>query len=197
MSEIEDIFASKGKAEALPTQNYHASASKVTSKAEKKKKKRQKSAVPSSDSSKTQHTESVVLLKKRQLPETVVDTSHAPHKRQKQKHTEVAENSAFQDSRGTSGGSKLLRLSLFRYIHRLKLTTEKRTEEGWLVYKEDELGINDTGGGKLPNMFNCSLFTTPSNQTLHCVHLTVIVVSFLSQQSDIRIKEFCRLLKSI
>jgi len=71
----------------------------------------------------------------------------------------------------------------------LKLSTGKRTEEGWLVYKEDELGISSTGGGKLPTAFNCSLFTVPSNQTPRCVHLTVIVVSFLSRQSDVRIKK--------
>ena len=113
MSEIEDIFASKGKAKPLPTQI--ASSSKATSKAEKKKNKNKKSAVASY---------TVVPSRKRQLPETVVDTSHelaAPPKRQKtgkEKHPQAAENgrenlAAFQDSRGTSG-SELLPPSLFQ-----------------------------------------------------------------------------------
>ena len=126
MSEIEDIFASKGKAKALPTQNYDAS-SKVTSKAEKKKKKNKKSAVASS---KTQCTEPVAPSRKRQLPETVVDTSHeltAPLKRQKtekEKQPQEAEFAAFQDSRGTIG-SKLRSSLLLQYIHGSKITTRE------------------------------------------------------------------------
>ncbi|KAF8912809.1 hypothetical protein CPB84DRAFT_1759560 [Gymnopilus junonius] len=137
MSEIDDIFASKGKQKQDPLPSP-----------EKKKKK--KSDVPLK-------TYAVApTSKKRPLPETVVDTSDtlpAPSKRRKgvppsanaKKSKKVDKKKSdvdpeFKDSRGCE--------------------SRRKTEEGWSVYKEDELGIGDQGG----------------DQTLLCAHSIVIVV---------------------
>jgi len=54
----------------------------------------------------------------------------------------------------------------------------RKTEEGWLVYKEDELGIGDEGGGKLVCVFCFLLFT--AFQTLRYVPLIVNAVRCVS-----------------
>lgn len=54
----------------------------------------------------------------------------------------------------------------------------RKTEEGWNVYKEDELGITAHGGGKL-SPFPPSPFFTRSAQIPPCVHLTANAVCLL------------------
>ena len=52
----------------------------------------------------------------------------------------------------------------------------KKTEEGWDIYKEDELGISQEGGGELEGL--CHRYTTYSfEQTRQIVRLIVIAVS--------------------
>ncbi|KAJ7431826.1 hypothetical protein B0H11DRAFT_1941227 [Mycena galericulata] len=73
--------------------------------------------------------------KKRLVPETVIDpsTRPPPPKKTKLDKPSVVVGSAkedtekFKDSRGSG--------------------PRRKTEEGWSIYKEDELGIGDDGGG--------------------------------------------------
>ncbi|KAJ7071220.1 hypothetical protein C8F01DRAFT_1109573 [Mycena amicta] len=72
--------------------------------------------------------------KKRPAPDTVLDSSQKKQKVDSKKPKLVpkknnprAEIQQFKDSRGTG--------------------PRRKTEEGWSIYKEDELGINDEGGG--------------------------------------------------
>lgn len=113
MSEIDNIFASKGKAKALPPQSSPAV------KLSKKKQKKQIIDAHSLPIDKDETTSSSGSSKKRRLPETVVDTSNdipASFKRQKTSgakksksnrddKSQVDENNltSFKDSRGSSG----------------------------------------------------------------------------------------------
>ncbi|KAH9486786.1 hypothetical protein JR316_0000851 [Psilocybe cubensis] len=123
MSEIDAIFASKAAPPPPPSPPPTKPAKK---KSKKKKTAPQPSPPPPPSSS-----------KKRPPPETVVDTSHKrikssqpqPNPDKKSTKTDKKALDGFKDSRGTA--------------------SRRTTEEGWLVYKEDELGIGDTGGGKL------------------------------------------------
>ncbi|KAK2461805.1 hypothetical protein APHAL10511_006268 [Amanita phalloides] len=114
MSEIDQIFATKGKALDPPPSN-------------KKEKKRALDVSGHGHSS--EH-------KKRPLPETVIDIvqpkrpkiARATKSRSNRSDYQDDDQTKFKDSRG--------------------LTTRRTTEEGWPIYKEDELGISDGGGGK-------------------------------------------------
>jgi len=129
MSEIDDIFASK------PTS---------------KKKQQQKPSTSSFPQSKPKSVEES-SCKKRPLPETVVDVSAdlaGPSKRRKKntipnknsKLNETKKNpnkiTGFEDSRGSDD--------------------RRKTEEGWLVYKEHELGLNSEGGDTPLCPFDCN-----------------------------------------
>ncbi|KAJ8702786.1 hypothetical protein PTI98_001472 [Pleurotus ostreatus] len=130
-SEIDDIFAGKGKAKAndpTPSPSQSLPASKSSKKKNKRKSKPEVNEQPQVSSS-----------KKRPLPETIVDTSTTLGKRPKIEKRPSAKTSSstprddidrFNDSRGTS--------------------SRKTTEEGWAIFKEDELGINPEAGGQCP-----------------------------------------------
>ncbi|KAG6911851.1 hypothetical protein DXG01_000098 [Tephrocybe rancida] len=132
MSEIDDIFSSKGKGQAAQPV---ASTSSLSDKNEKKKKKtkKRKRDEPTSD----------LTIQPQPIPETVVDTSNSiiSSKRPKIESKPKASNSKpstteeFSDSRGSR--------------------TRKTTEEGWTIYKEDELGIRDEGGDTPLCPFDC------------------------------------------
>ncbi|KAF5312495.1 hypothetical protein D9619_003149 [Psilocybe cf. subviscida] len=147
MSEIDDIFSGKAKAKSKgPASSIPATvgaAASSSSKKEKKKKRKRADADEAKDASAP-----AAPSTKRPVPETIVDTSHSlsgPSKRQKgePKAAKLAkgdakkldEDAAFKDSRGTSD--------------------RRKTEEGWLVYKEDELGIGDEGGDTPLCPFDC------------------------------------------
>ncbi|CAA7266581.1 unnamed protein product [Cyclocybe aegerita] len=130
MSEIDNIFAFKGKAKALTTPLKDApTSSKVLSKQDKKKmkKKMKQKTVASVDDFKAEKaTPESSSSKKRPLPETVVDSSHslqAPSKRRKgdskrnddhsSKSTTASKPGAdtetdFKNSRGTSSRMALI-----------------------------------------------------------------------------------------
>ncbi|PPQ67348.1 hypothetical protein CVT24_011531 [Panaeolus cyanescens] len=147
MSEIDDIFASKGKVKQQVSQpDPPSQASKSKSKKKKSKSEKPKTAAEQPSTGKT--PEPVPSQsKKRSLPETIVDSSSqiaAPPKRLKTKDAKKSKSSNsksgptdadFADSRGKS--------------------TRRQTEEGWLVYKEDELGIKDEGGDTPLCPFDC------------------------------------------
>lgn len=174
MSEIDDIFASKGKAKA-------PDAVPAKESADKKKKKKKKSSKTPVEESKPESSSS----KKRPAPETVVDPSvQIPQKRQKVRApTENAAKSKkdkedeedFKDSRGT--GPRMC--SLLPSLPRLTPQPGRKTEEGWSIFKEAELGIDPTAGGKQVHRHPYLLFTSV-RQTRPCVHSIAIVVSVRS-----------------
>ncbi|KAF9569711.1 hypothetical protein CPC08DRAFT_745598 [Agrocybe pediades] len=166
MSEIDDIFASKakGKKPDLPPADPLPSSSSSSSKKKKKKKTQDAPPPPSADVAPSS--------KKRPAPETVVDTSDlliASSKRQKTNDDEKKSKAtkadrkkpdvdpSFTDSRGTGD--------------------RRKTEEGWSVYKEDELGINDEGGGKLlyvPALLPVLLL--PTRHTVMSIRLRLLLL---------------------
>jgi len=81
-------------------------------------------------------------LKKRPAPETIIDPStRPPQKKTKVDKPAVVAGSnkedaeRFKDSRGSG--------------------PRRKTEEGWSIYKEDELGIGDEGGDTPLCPFDC------------------------------------------
>ncbi|PPQ89411.1 hypothetical protein CVT25_002229 [Psilocybe cyanescens] len=175
MSEIDDIFASKAKHKDLPPPSPPSLLpfSKSSLKKAKKKKKRKSSAEDDPPQKDTDSSDPITAStsKKRPAPETVVDTSDrltAPIKRHKGLLTKGEDKAPkpsksdkkgldeFKDSRGTGD--------------------RRTTEEGWLVYKEDELGIGDEGGGELQCVRHILLSIVTLYQRLRYVPLTAIVV---------------------
>ncbi|KAJ2919000.1 hypothetical protein MD484_g1400, partial [Candolleomyces efflorescens] len=131
MSEIDAIFASKGKAKATDPEAPAPKSSK------KKKKQKKNTSDPQ---------QAPTASKKRPAPETIVDTSvQIPQKRQKTDRPSEQQKSkpkkskeeedSFKDSRGTG--------------------PRRKTEEGWSIYKEDELGISNGGGDTPLCPFDC------------------------------------------
>ncbi|KAH9857886.1 hypothetical protein C2E23DRAFT_891850 [Lenzites betulinus] len=147
-SEIDDIFASKGTSSAAaPT----ASSSSTSQAPEKKKRKKDRSA-----KRKRSDGADAVPPKpaKRKVPETVFDPSAAvglpSAKEAKTRKADKPATSAaklakpkknredddrFKDSRGTG--------------------PRRKTEEGFSIFKEDELGITDQGGDTPLCPFDC------------------------------------------
>ncbi|KAK7064390.1 DUF1764-domain-containing protein [Favolaschia claudopus] len=128
MSEIDDIFAKR------PV----ASTSAIPSASKKKQKPKEKPAATVPDKSIP-----VTSSKKRPAPETVVDSSSRPppKKPRAEKPKAVAApvdkeaTERFKDSRGFG--------------------PRRKTEEGWSIYKEDELGISHDGGDTPLCPFDC------------------------------------------
>ncbi|KAG2077153.1 DUF1764-domain-containing protein [Suillus decipiens] len=139
-SEIDDIFAAKGKARAVEP------APIPSVKKEKKKKRKDKLSTsdeisPSSESK---------TLKKRPLPETIVDPSFkssssskrpkldalVSSQREKVYHeTRKEDEDRFKNSRGSG--------------------PRRKTDDGFNIYKEDELGISNAGGDTPLCPFDC------------------------------------------
>lgn len=173
-SEIDDIFSSKpkGKAKAalLPAPTIPSTEPSKKSKKKKNDAKRKREADDEANSQSA----------KRRLPETVLDPSVHPQptaskvvppksiraaKLQKlavggatTNKSKKQEEELFKDSRGTGPRTHNPSFSCF-YTN--VLPTGRKTEEGFAIYKEDELGISDTGGSKrsftaAPNRQNCS-----------------------------------------
>ncbi|KAF8740551.1 hypothetical protein AX14_008164 [Amanita brunnescens Koide BX004] len=134
MSEIDKIFAAKRIADPQPS----------IAPSKSKKKRKHKSTRPQSDAPGSDPPSD---RKKRPEPETVVDpSSDINPKRQKLDRTNVPPKSkskrsdkddekTFKDSRGSAA--------------------RRTTEEGWLIYKEDELGIREDGGDTPLCPFDC------------------------------------------
>jgi len=157
MSEIDDIFSFKGKAPAIQP---IATASSLPAKKKKAKDKKRKRDAELADHPSVQPS--------RPAPETVFDPSTLVssvkrpkiEKRVKVPMTLAKEadlESTFTDSRGSR--------------------PRKKTEEGWAIYKEEELGIREEGGGKHFICCSFSLLMSAWTQTRHYAHLTVNAVS--------------------
>ncbi|KAI0815153.1 hypothetical protein BC629DRAFT_1588829 [Irpex lacteus] len=151
LNEIDDIFASKGKVN--PSQPSSSSKTpenrdKVTKKSSKKKRKREAAQEVKDTNDAEEHERPA----KRKVPETVVDPSislSAPVKQKKSAAPEKREGAVkkpkkkgdkedeerFKDSRGTG--------------------PRRKTEEGFLIFKEDELGISGEGGDTPLCPFDC------------------------------------------
>lgn len=169
MADIDAIFASTKskkssvlKSSSLPKSTFipepTRSSSKKKSKAKKKKGESSKEAPATLSTSDTPP---------KPTPETIVDpslalktapsSSHPPKQitsRQKRKKTEDARED-FADSRGKS--------------------SRRKTDEGWSIYKEDELKISASAGGTYSFLHKFSLHSS-CTQTHHCVHLIVNAV---------------------
>lgn len=154
MSEIEDIFAAKGRLKATPSLPTPTQGS-----TDKKKSKRNDPMVFSKPAvedagSLTNSQSTKKSSTKRPAPETIVDLSvslPSASKKQKRdpssskmddakiqklkKSPKSQEDDGFTDSRG--------------------IGPRKRTEEGWAVYREDELGITNEGGDTPLCPFDC------------------------------------------
>ncbi|KAI9062961.1 DUF1764-domain-containing protein [Trametes sanguinea] len=152
-SEIDEIFASKGKSSSLAASSASASTSSQLSEKKSKKKKKDKRKRDDADAP-AEHKEEAAPPKpvKRKVPETVFDPSAslpsikeaktrkadksagaAPKAKKPKKDREEEER--FKDSRGTG--------------------PRRTTEEGFAIYKEDELGITDQGGDTPLCPFDC------------------------------------------
>ncbi|KAJ3760414.1 hypothetical protein EV360DRAFT_39832 [Lentinula raphanica] len=133
-SEIDDIFASKGKPHPVPGSSKPISSpiKKVISKKDKKRKRK------ASDSTKD-HGDTTTAEKSKKVPETIIDPSASMPSAKRVKISKSSEKAGsgtkkeeekFKDSRGSG--------------------PRRKTEEGWSIYKADELGIkdDDEGGGE-------------------------------------------------
>ncbi|KXN89888.1 hypothetical protein AN958_04892 [Leucoagaricus sp. SymC.cos] len=159
MSEIDDIFTSKGKAKAVPSLDPSLPVSK--------KKKKDKKKKPTADVTPAALPPAI----KRPLPETVVDPSSvpAPKKRHRvdndlparAKRPKTKKNSKeeeqFKDSRGTG--------------------PRRKTEEGWSIYKEAELGLTAEGGDTPLCPFDCDCCECDS-MILTSRHVHMVAIGF-------------------
>ncbi|KAG1757420.1 hypothetical protein EDB19DRAFT_1657375 [Suillus lakei] len=144
-SEIDDIFAAKGKAKAIEL----APLPSVMEKKAKKKKRKDRPST-SDETKEINRSSNSKTLKKRPLPETVVDPSFkasssskrpkldasASSQREKTTHeTRKEDEDRFKDSRGSG--------------------PRRKTDDGFNIYKEDELGISNAGGDTPLCPFDC------------------------------------------
>ncbi|KAL1952067.1 hypothetical protein VTO73DRAFT_1216 [Trametes versicolor] len=148
-SEIDDIFASKGRSSAAAP--AASSSSSQAPEKKKKKKDKDKSAKRKRDADPDVEEAAPSKPPKRKIPETVFDplaaigapsakegrprkTTATVVKAQKPKK-DREEDGRFKDSRGTG--------------------PRRKTEEGFSIFKEDELGITDQGGDTPLCPFDC------------------------------------------
>ncbi|KAI0693112.1 hypothetical protein BC835DRAFT_1276470 [Cytidiella melzeri] len=158
-SEIDDIFASKGQQNSSQPA---ASSSKLVQKPDhttKKSSKRKRKLVSVQEVKAVDDNAEHNRRAKRRAPETVFDTSLAipssvvqkkrisTKKTKKDDGTEAEER--FKDSRGTG--------------------PRRRTEEGFAIYKEDELGISAQGGDTALCPFDCQCCESAAFN-LRCAH---------------------------
>lgn len=190
-SEIDDIFAgkSKGKGKSAVASTPSASNSVAPAlevKKKKKSKKRKRADGVGEDGDAEEITSLVPVLpqpsKKNKVPETIIDpslpsapskppptTTASSSKKKKTTTSSVQNDDGFADSRGTG--------------------PRKRTEEGWSVFKEAELGIDVEAGGTcdLYSQGWCTVVIGGSQGHL-CVRLIAIVVSAVFQHGEVWVK---------
>ncbi|KAI0348644.1 DUF1764-domain-containing protein [Trametopsis cervina] len=148
-SEIDDIFATKGKHASLKDSSSSVTTQKPDTSAKKSSKKKRKREVAKEEKA-VDDKEDQERPAKRKIPETVVDPSieiSAPKKQERsarpskleavksKKKDNKGEEEKFKDSRGTG--------------------PRRKTDEGFAIYKEDELGITEQGGDTPLCPFDC------------------------------------------
>ncbi|KAJ8084175.1 hypothetical protein AAF712_001035 [Marasmius tenuissimus] len=127
-SEIDDIFASKGKAKAALKPQPEPSSSTKSKPEKKRKRKHQATSIVTSSSAPETVVDPSIKIPTTKRQKVTKDSADTKTKATK-KAEKTSDNDGFTDSRGTG--------------------PRRKTEEGWSVFKEDELGINDEGGGNL------------------------------------------------
>ncbi|KIY45436.1 DUF1764-domain-containing protein [Fistulina hepatica ATCC 64428] len=139
MSEIDDIFSGKGfPTPVAPALSVDAKEKKRFSKS--KKHKRTEHAVETSSKKAKSTVQTIVdtsdIVKKPKAHNSAKTPSHKPSTLKKNSKPPTGDDQAtFRDSRGTG--------------------PRRKTEEGWSIYKEDELGIGNEGGDTPLCPFDC------------------------------------------
>ena len=166
-SEIDDIFAAKKsttKVVAQPAASTSASTDATGSKKKKKDKKRKRQAEEVQDPGVNEERS-----QKKRVIETVHDSSTtissvssskavksgkgASAAKPKTVKKEKEDLGRFKDSRGTGPRERKLSCDVWLWFHK---TLGRKTEEGFAIFKEAELGINPEAGGTLsPNFLQC------------------------------------------
>jgi len=169
-SEIDDIFAGKSTGKRVQPEEAATSKNSVPVGGKKKKKKSKKteeaqelafSKKNKSSKSKgfsesvTEDTKPESKKRKRSPPQEVVDSS-LPAKRPKSEQFVASSQvksgkddiKKFKDSRGGSGSEYLGFNTHPAILHPIG----KRTDEGFLIYTEEELGLSKEGGGVNPSL---------------------------------------------
>lgn len=207
-SEIDDIFAVKSK---QPSASSSAStsistlppsiSSKKTKKSSKKHKHvteppRPKAAAPAKSHDARSPENSSPKPPQRKVPETVFDPSiirprppnahkpspdskpGQPDKLKRKRNNE--DEDRFKDSRGSGPSTCLTFHTLASAVESSR--TGRKTEEGFSIYKEDELGITEQGGGMgwLPfrSPLPCSLHSILSRYPVVPIRLSMLQVGF-------------------
>ncbi|KAI0793399.1 hypothetical protein C8Q75DRAFT_750060 [Abortiporus biennis] len=151
-SEIDDIFAAKGTQKAPPASSSSAPSSSKNKDKKGKKKDGKKKADKGKEVTKRKREaddENEDKPAKKRVPETVIDPSTTLALSARKKSTDTAatistkktsrdhrdDEARFKDSRGTG--------------------PRRKTEEGFSIYKEDELGITGQGGDTPLCPFDC------------------------------------------
>ncbi|KAJ3750205.1 hypothetical protein DFH05DRAFT_1518364 [Lentinula detonsa] len=135
-SEIDDIFASKGKIQPSPvTVTSNSSTAKSTKKDKKRKRKER------------DDKDSTAVEKPKKVPETIIDPSASMPSAKRVKSSKSSENAG--DGKETKSGKAKKEGEKFKDSR--GTGPRRKTEEGWSIYKADELGLkdDDEGGGKL------------------------------------------------
>lgn len=184
MSEIDDIFSGK-----VPktTQDRPPVALLASREKKRKSKKKRREAASSSNATNENHPGKLSMPSgskatiKRPAPETIVDLSSRLKKQKIERHRpgesgtdptaapqktvkSSEEGDRFADSRGS--GPRASFISHLAIINSAFVALGKTTEEGWAIYKEDELGIGDKGGGESnpPTIQPCSDLHLPRHR---------------------------------
>jgi hypothetical protein len=173
-TEIDAIFASKTKPPPVETASSSKLKGKAkatlgssasTDLSGKKRKKKKKTAdIDDNDPSEPSLQEGVPSVKRKRVePETIIDPSlsvqakrkkttsvlgmeTAPGRTVKRKTTEHDDVDKFRDSRGTGPRTYTI-YPMCKLDVQATDSIGRKTEEGFSIYKEDELGIGDRGGG--------------------------------------------------
>ncbi|KAI0662683.1 hypothetical protein C8Q70DRAFT_960483 [Cubamyces menziesii] len=156
VSEIDEIFASKGKASPAAKPAASSSSTQPPDKKKKKKKKKDKSAKRKRDDADADpESEAAAPSKpvKRKVPETVFDPSAALPSAKESK-TRKGDKSAVSAA-AKPKKPKLDREEEQRFKDSRGTGPRRKTEEGFAIYKEDELGITDQGGDTPLCPFDC------------------------------------------
>ncbi|KAJ3822993.1 hypothetical protein F5880DRAFT_584347 [Lentinula raphanica] len=144
-SEIDDIFASKGKSHPVPGSSKPISSpiKKVISKKDKKRKRK------ASDSTKD-HGDTTTAEKSKKVPETIIDPSASMPSAKRVKISKSSEK-AGNGSDTKPGKSGKAKKEEEKFKDSRGSGPRRKTEEGWSIYKADELGIRDDDeGGDTP-----------------------------------------------
>ncbi|KAG8803427.1 hypothetical protein FRC16_005359 [Serendipita sp. 398] len=168
-TEIDDIFSGKSKTK-IEGMKVVSSSSQIpdNSSGKKKKKKKTKQEATGAESAKDKNQEQEKITKTKQVtgvskdgkrkrsaePEEIVDPSLQTKRRKldakgsislpkKLKKDEIAK---FKDSRGKAGSEPHVAHIGFAISNKIRIPLGKRTDEGFLIYTEEELGLNKEGG---------------------------------------------------